>query len=133
MHQRSYEVMFIVRPDVTEEDLDKLVTTLQGHATTAGAVVKSAEKMGKRRLAYEVRKFQEGQYILFILNADGKAVHESVHRQPGVSGTIRRIADSHQAAANWTSMEQHPVSHCHEYQDRDLSRYSTEGVSLTHE
>jgi small subunit ribosomal protein S6 len=72
--------MFIVRPDVTEEDLDKLVTTLQGHATTAGAVVKSAEKMGKRRLAYEVRKFQEGQYVLFILNADGKAVHELERR-----------------------------------------------------
>jgi small subunit ribosomal protein S6 len=80
MRQRSYEVMFIVRPDVTEEDLDKLVTTLQGHATTAGAVVKSAEKMGKRRLAYEVRKFQEGQYVLFILNADGKAVHELERR-----------------------------------------------------
>jgi small subunit ribosomal protein S6 len=80
MQQRSYEVMFIVRPDVTEEDLDKLVTTLQGHATAAGAVVKSAEKMGKRRLAYEVRKFQEGQYILFILNADGKAVHELERR-----------------------------------------------------
>ena len=80
MQQRSYEVMFIVRPDVTEEDLDKLVTTLQGHATTAGAVVKSAEKMGKRRLAYEVRKFQEGQYVLFILNADGKAVHELERR-----------------------------------------------------
>jgi small subunit ribosomal protein S6 len=72
--------MFIVRPDVTEEDLDKLVTTLQGHVTTAGAVVKSVEKMGKRRLAYEVRKFQEGQYVLFILNADGKAVHELERR-----------------------------------------------------
>jgi small subunit ribosomal protein S6 len=72
--------MFIVRPDATEEDLDKLVTTLQGHATTAGAVVKNVEKMGKRRLAYEVRKFQEGQYVLFILNADGKAVHELERR-----------------------------------------------------
>jgi small subunit ribosomal protein S6 len=72
--------MFIVRPDVMEEELDKLVTTLQGHATTAGAVVKSAEKMGKRRLAYDVRKFQEGQYVLFILNADGKAVHELERR-----------------------------------------------------
>ena len=35
--QRAYEVMFIVRPDVLEEDMDKLITTLQGHATTAGA------------------------------------------------------------------------------------------------
>jgi small subunit ribosomal protein S6 len=83
--------MFIVRPDVTEEDLDKLVTTLQGHATTAGAVVKSAEKMGKRRLAYEVRKFQEGQYVLFVLNADGKAVHELERRMRVAEQVIKFI------------------------------------------
>jgi small subunit ribosomal protein S6 len=80
MQQRAYEVMFIVRPDVTEEDLDKLVSTLQNHATSAGAAVKNAEKMGKRRLAYDVKKFQEGQYILFTLNADGKAIHELERR-----------------------------------------------------
>jgi small subunit ribosomal protein S6 len=72
--------MFIVRPDVTEEDLDKLVSTLQNHATSAGATVKSAEKMGKRRLAYEVKKFQEGQYVLLVLNANGKAIHELERR-----------------------------------------------------
>jgi hypothetical protein len=52
--QRSYEVMFIVRPDLLEEDVDKLIATLQGHATAAGATVEKAEKMGKRRLAYDV-------------------------------------------------------------------------------
>src|SRR5262245_47939290 len=80
MQPRVYEVMFIVRPDVTEEDLDKLVSTLQNHATGAGAAVKNAEKMGKRRLAYDVKKFQEGQYVLFTLNADGKAIHELERR-----------------------------------------------------
>src|SRR5262245_51168460 len=80
MMQRAYEVMFIVRPDVTEEDLDKLVSALQNHATSAGATVKNAEKMGKRRLAYDVKKFQEGQYVLFTLNSDGKAIHELERR-----------------------------------------------------
>src|SRR5262245_21847941 len=78
--QRTYEVMFIVRPDVTEEDLDKLVSTLQNHATSAGATVKNAEKMGKRRLDYDVKKFQEGQYVLFTLSSDGKAIHELERR-----------------------------------------------------
>ena len=78
--QRAYEVMFIVRPDVVEEELDKLVTTLQNTATGAGATVKNAEKMGRRRLAYDVKKFQEGQYVLFTLEADGKAVHELERR-----------------------------------------------------
>jgi small subunit ribosomal protein S6 len=78
--QRSYEVMFIVRPDLADEDVDKLLTTLQGHATNAGATVQNAEKMGKRRLAYDVKKFQDGQYVLFTLTADGKAIHELERR-----------------------------------------------------
>ena len=78
--QRSYEVMFIVRPDLLEEDVDKLISTLQNHATTAGATVQNTEKMGKRRLAYDVKKFQDGQYVLFTLNADGKAIHELERR-----------------------------------------------------
>jgi small subunit ribosomal protein S6 len=78
--QRSYEVMFIVRPDLADEDMDKLLTTLQGHATNAGATVQNVEKMGKRRLAYDVKKFQDGQYVLFTLNSDGKAIHELERR-----------------------------------------------------
>jgi small subunit ribosomal protein S6 len=72
--------MFIVRPDLIEEELDKLVTALQNTATGAGATVKNAEKMGRRRLAYDVKKFQEGQYVLFTLESDGKAIHELERR-----------------------------------------------------
>jgi ribosomal protein S6 len=51
--------MFIVRPDVTEEDLDKLVTTLQGHATTAGAVVKSVDKFITVRTDEEQQRLEK--------------------------------------------------------------------------
>ncbi|HEV2992519.1 MAG TPA: 30S ribosomal protein S6 [Candidatus Angelobacter sp.] len=78
--QRSYEVMFIVRPDLQEEEVEKLITTLQTHATNAGATVQNVEKMGKRRLAYDVRKFQDGLYVLLTLLADGKAIHELERR-----------------------------------------------------
>ena len=78
--QRTYEVMFIVRPDLQEEDVEKLISTLQSHATNAGAQVQNAEKMGKRRLAYDVRKFSDGLYVLFTLLADGKAIHELERR-----------------------------------------------------
>ena len=78
--QRTYEVMFIMRPDLTEEDADKLLSTLQMHATNAGAQVQNTEKMGKRRLAYDVRKFSEGMYVLLTLLGDGKAIHELERR-----------------------------------------------------
>ncbi len=41
--QRTYEVMFIVRPDLSEEDIDKLISNLESNVTTAGGTVKSTE------------------------------------------------------------------------------------------
>ena len=85
--QRIYEVMFIIRPDMAEEDVDKLVATLESNATAAGAEIKNTEKMGKRRLAYFVRGFNDGMYVLMTLNSDGKAIHE-VERRLRVSEPV---------------------------------------------
>jgi small subunit ribosomal protein S6 len=87
MQQRSYEVMFIVRPDMADEDLDKIVSTLESNATAAGAKVKNTERMGKRRLAYMVRGFNDGIYLLLTVDADGKAIHE-VERRLRVSEPV---------------------------------------------
>ncbi len=78
--QRTYEVMFIVRPDMTDEDLDKLISSLETSVTGAGATVKNVERMGKRRLAYTVRKFQDGIYILLTLEGTGQGVSELERR-----------------------------------------------------
>jgi small subunit ribosomal protein S6 len=80
MQQRTYEVMFIVRPDLVDEEMDKLLANLESQAIGAGAKVKSLEKMGKRRLAYTVRKFNDGFYVLLTVDADGKAIHEIERR-----------------------------------------------------
>jgi small subunit ribosomal protein S6 len=80
MQQRTYEVMFIVRPDLQEEEIDKLISNLESQAANAGATVKNVERMGKRRLAYIVRKFVDGFYILLTVDADGKAIHEIERR-----------------------------------------------------
>jgi len=78
--QRTYELMFIVRPDMTDEDQDKLVANLESQVGTAGGTVKSVERMGKRRLAYLVRKFQDGIYVLMTLEGDGAMVKEVERR-----------------------------------------------------
>ena len=78
--QRTYELMFIVRPDMQDEDLDKLISTLETQATNTGAVVKNVERMGKRRLAYLVRGFADGMYILFTIEGDGAQIHELERR-----------------------------------------------------
>ncbi|WP_263355692.1 30S ribosomal protein S6 [Acidicapsa ligni] len=77
---RVYEVMFIVRPDVVEEELDKLVAGFEGTVTTGGGVIKSTEKLGRRKLAYTVRKFNDGNYVLLTIEADGVVVAELERR-----------------------------------------------------
>jgi len=77
---RTYELMFIVRPDMTDEDLDKLVSTLGTAVTTSNGTVKSVKKMGKRRLAYTVRKFHEGVYVLLTVEGGGTVMHELERR-----------------------------------------------------
>src|SRR5580698_1709377 len=77
---RTYEIMFIVRPDVEEAELDKLVETFSGYVTTGGGVVKTTEKMGRRRLAYTVQKFNDGFYILLIVAAPASLISEIERR-----------------------------------------------------
>src|SRR4029077_17698915 len=77
---RTYELMFIVRPDMTEEDQDKLISTLETAVTSSGGQVKNMEKMGKRRLAYTVRKFHDGLYMLLTFEGGGGLVHELERR-----------------------------------------------------
>ena len=77
---RTYELMFIVRPDMLDDDLDKLVSTLEATVTTAGGSVKSVERMGKRRLAYAVRRFHDGIYILLTVEGGGAVIHELERR-----------------------------------------------------
>ncbi len=78
--QRTYEVMFIVRPDLADEEVDRLVSTVESSASAAGLTVKNVERMGKRRLAYLVRKFQEGQYVLLTIEGTGKGIAELERR-----------------------------------------------------
>jgi small subunit ribosomal protein S6 len=78
--QRLYEVMFIVRPDVEDEEVDKLIDSLSATVKSGGGVVKSVEKMGRRKLAYLVRKFAEGNYILLAIEANGAVVLELERR-----------------------------------------------------
>jgi small subunit ribosomal protein S6 len=76
---RTYEVLYIVRPEVPEEELDRLIAQFEGVITSAGGTVKT-DKWGRRRLAYAVKRCREGQYVLFTLECDPPAVRELERR-----------------------------------------------------
>ena len=73
---RKYELMFIVRPDLPEEELARLVTEMEGVATGSGGKIEKVDRMGRRRLAYRVHRYREGQYVLFTVEGGGDMVRE---------------------------------------------------------
>ena len=78
--ERFYEVMFIVRPDIEDADVDKLIAGFEQTIVNGGGTLRSTEKLGRRKLAYTVRKFNDGNYVLLTVDADGKLVAELERR-----------------------------------------------------
>ena len=77
---RTYEELFIIKPDVPEEEADQFVETLRTQLTAAGATVDKIDKWGKRRLAYRVDKYREGNYVLIQFTAGPESVKELERR-----------------------------------------------------
>ncbi len=77
---RVYEVMFIIRPDVDDDEAEKLISGFTSTVTSGGGAVKSVEKLGRRKLAYLVRKFNDGNYVLLTIEAGGAVVLELERR-----------------------------------------------------
>lgn len=60
----KYETMFILKPDLSDEQYDSLVDKVKGILGGQQAEVININRMGRRRLAYEVKKLREGYYVL---------------------------------------------------------------------
>jgi len=74
---RKYEIMFIVRPTLGEEELKNVVASFEETLKTNGANITSSKEMGQRELAYEIKKFKSGYYYVYTIEAnDDKAVKE---------------------------------------------------------
>ena len=77
---RIYEALFIIKPDVPDEELDQRVEALRAHLVSHGATVDKVDKWGKRKLAYKVDKYREGSYVFFQFSAEPEIVKEFERR-----------------------------------------------------
>jgi len=77
---RIYESLFIIKPDVPEEEIDQRLEALRTVLTDAGAAVDKLDKWGKRKLAYRVDKYREGFYVLIQYTAGPETVKEFERR-----------------------------------------------------
>lgn len=68
---RNYEAMVILNPLQSEEETTALVERLAGVLKTGGASMREIARWGKRRLAYEINKKNEGYYVIYYFTLDG--------------------------------------------------------------
>ncbi|MFZ4506595.1 MAG: 30S ribosomal protein S6 [Fimbriimonas sp.] len=67
---RKYEAFYIVKPDLTDADVQKIADRYKTVVEEKGGTVEKAGKWDKRKLAYEINDFKEGNYILMNFEAD---------------------------------------------------------------
>jgi small subunit ribosomal protein S6 len=85
---RVYEELFIIKPDVPEEEIAAFIEQMKTHVTTGGGTVDKVENWGKRRLAYKVEKFREGHYVLIQFSSDTTTVVKEVERRLRVADSV---------------------------------------------
>lgn len=78
---RNYEIMFIVKPTLSEDDIKKVASSFQKNLENNGSKVTNVDAWGQRTLAYEIKKgndtYKSGYYYVINLEAkDDKAVKE---------------------------------------------------------
>ncbi|MEE2778203.1 MAG: 30S ribosomal protein S6 [Acidobacteriota bacterium] len=68
---RSYELVFIADPRLTEEEVVGMTDDYKGMIEAAGATITREESWGKRKLAYPIENLNEGNYVVLYVEADG--------------------------------------------------------------
>ena len=65
----SYETMFIIRPNLDEDAVDRSINAVEEFIKAQGGSVDSVDKKGRKRLAYEVNKMRDGYYVVISFKA----------------------------------------------------------------
>ena len=90
MANRTYEVMYIGTPETSDEDITKLNESIQQLIEKEGGTVVKTEAMGKRKLAYPIKKKFDGHYTLFEIEGSGQEIAE-LERRFRVNDTVMRF------------------------------------------
>lgn len=88
---RVYEVLFIVAPNTEEGDVETLITQMSDVVTNQGAQVTKVDRMGRRRLAYPIQKFNDGYYVVLTVEGTGAEIAELERRMRVTDMVIRFI------------------------------------------
>ncbi|BCV23862.1 30S ribosomal protein S6 [Gelria sp. Kuro-4] len=96
----SYEVMYILAPNLEEEAYAALSRKFSDLITESGGRVEKVDTWGKRRLAYEIKKFREGFYTVIYFSATAACVKELDRVMKITEPVLRHLIVRHEEKDN---------------------------------
>jgi small subunit ribosomal protein S6 len=89
---RTYEVAFIAAPTLTPEELDAFIAQMQTVVEGKNGKVVKVDNWGKKSLAYKIKKFRDGYYVILTIDADGAIIAELERRFRVADHVIRFLS-----------------------------------------
>src|SRR5437762_1786877 len=91
MSDRQYELVYILPPDTTEQQVADLHTQIEQVVSKMNGRIEKNENWGRRRLAYEIGHHKEGVYVLDVINGSGELMKELDRRLRVMDQVIRHM------------------------------------------
>lgn len=88
---RTYEVVFITAPNTTDDELTKLNAQLEKVVTELGGTITKTDHWGRKKLAYKIGKYDEGNYVVLYIEGSGKEIAEVERRLRVNDAVIRHL------------------------------------------
>ena len=102
---RKYELVYVVSPDATDEQVAELHTQVEAIVQRMNGQLEKTDNWGRRKLAYEIGRHKEGTYVLEVINGDGELMKEIDRRLKVTDLVIRHLVvrvDEEQAVVDRT-------------------------------
>jgi small subunit ribosomal protein S6 len=91
MADRQYELLYILPPDSTEQQVGELHEQIASVVSRLNGQIEKTDNWGRRRLAYEIGPHKEGVYVLELINGSGDLMKELDRRLRVLDQVIRHI------------------------------------------
>ncbi|MGE5244759.1 MAG: 30S ribosomal protein S6 [Betaproteobacteria bacterium] len=91
MPDRQYELVYILPPDITEQQTTDLHAQIEGVVSRMSGQIEKTENWGRRRLAYEIGHHKEGTYLLDVINGSGDLMKELDRRLRVMDEIVRHM------------------------------------------
>ena len=88
---RKYELVYLVSPDATDDQVTDLHAQVDGIVQRMGGQIEKTDNWGRRRLAYEIGRHKEGTYVLEVINGSGDLLKEIDRRLKVFDLVIRHL------------------------------------------